>query len=123
MATGLALLEPDAGASCGGKGVRFAFLLLLRTCLINALFTLKRKKPVKALLARCLGYDVEAEQVFMYRGEIIREKCIKHIPPDPAACKVLLSLRPEQKEAQSPFALAYKQLLGTAIRPKEPHEP
>lgn len=41
---------------------------------------------VGSLFHRAIGYTHPEEQVFCYRGQIIRAKTFKHYPPDTIAC-------------------------------------
>ena len=38
-----------------------------------------------SLYHRAVGYSFEAEEVFQYKGKIIRAKVVKHVPPDVTA--------------------------------------
>jgi hypothetical protein len=39
----------------------------------------------RSLYHRAIGYTYEAEELFLYKGKIIREKVVKHVPPDVTA--------------------------------------
>lgn len=40
---------------------------------------------MRSLYHRAVGYSYEAEEVFQYKGKIIRTKVVKHVPPDTTA--------------------------------------
>lgn len=47
----------------------------------------------RALFNRAVGYTYESEQVFQFRGEVIRAPILEHVPPDPGAAKLWLTNR------------------------------
>ncbi|HXS93043.1 MAG TPA: hypothetical protein VN736_00470 [Candidatus Limnocylindrales bacterium] len=50
-------------------------------------------KVADALYHRAIGYTHESEEIFQYRGEVIRAKTKKHYPPDTAAAFIWLKNR------------------------------
>lgn len=51
----------------------------------------------RALYQRCVGYDIEAERLFHFRGEIIRAQTFQHVPADvDAALKWLANRCPDE---------------------------
>lgn len=49
------------------------------------------------LYQRAMGYTHQSEDVFLYKGEIVRAPVLKHYPPDTTAC--IFWLKNRQKEA------------------------
>jgi hypothetical protein len=50
-------------------------------------------KVAAALYRRACGYSHPDEQIFIYRGEVIRVACTRHIPPDTTAALKWLTNR------------------------------
>ncbi len=49
-----------------------------------------------ALYQRAMGYEHKDEEIFNYKGNIVRAKTIKHYPPDPTS--MIFWLKNRQKE-------------------------
>ncbi len=45
----------------------------------------------KSLEKLCAGYDIIAEEIWLYRGRVMRQEYKKSILPDPAACQFYLT--------------------------------
>lgn len=39
----------------------------------------------RSLYHKAVGYTFESEKIFNYQGEIVRAKCVEHVPPDTTA--------------------------------------
>lgn len=78
----------------------------------------------QAMYRRAMGYDVIERRIVMSKqGPVVVEEK-RHIPADPRAAALCLQhYAPKQAERESPFAQLYRELVGTALRPKDPRRP
>jgi hypothetical protein len=51
----------------------------------------------RSLYHKAVGYTFESEKIFNYQGEIVRTKCIEHVPPDTTAAIFWLKNRRKEE--------------------------
>jgi hypothetical protein len=84
----------------------------------------------ESLRKLCSGYDIIAEEIWLYRGRVMRQEYKKRILPDPAACQFYLTNMERRNwklpkdvaghAAKDPVKEWFENTEFEVVRPKDP---
>ena len=80
-----------------------------------------KARILRAMIQAAQGYSCDDYKVVSRKEEVLLVHRKVHVPPNASAAKMVLEFLKEQEESAGRGALdsLYRQLVGTAIRPKE----